>query len=89
MAEEQLEILQGDLDAAKTRIEELEVDLNILREQIEGPVGAPTGVDENASDSVKVKQLEKHNERLKEALIKYACARVCLIFRPLQTSRRG
>lgn len=78
MAEERAEILQGELDAAKDRIEELEIDLNILREQVESGAGAmstPTAksaVDGAASEptSANVKQLQQKNERLTEALVK-------------------
>lgn len=64
MAEEKCEALQQEVDALKEKVEELTLDLEIVRgEKEEG--GQGEGV-----SSVEFVQLEKHNERLKEALVK-------------------
>lgn len=64
MAEEKCDILQQDVDQLKQRIEELETDIAILREETERK-GA-TGV--GGHDDVSLKQLQAQNERMKKAL---------------------
>ncbi|CAI4224331.1 unnamed protein product [Auanema sp. JU1783] len=65
MAEEKCDILQKECDAHKEKVDELQADLEILREEMSSGGGAaPEG------NSVQMKQLEAQNERLKEALIK-------------------
>nr|CDJ83622.1 Cytoskeleton-associated protein domain containing protein [Haemonchus contortus] len=66
MAEERAEALQAELDSLKLRNEELEADLEILREEMAGGGGGVI----SEGNSVQLKQLELQNERLKEALIK-------------------
>ncbi|VDO49444.1 unnamed protein product [Haemonchus placei] len=66
MAEERAEALQAELDSLKLRNEELEADLEILREEMAGGAGGVI----SEGNSVQLKQLELQNERLKEALIK-------------------
>ncbi|KHJ96472.1 hypothetical protein OESDEN_03559 [Oesophagostomum dentatum] len=66
MAEERAEALQSELDSLKLRNEELEADLEILKEEM--AAGGAGGISEG--NSVQLKQLELQNERLKEALIK-------------------
>uniref|UniRef100_A0A0K0CTI7 Dynactin subunit 1 n=1 Tax=Angiostrongylus cantonensis TaxID=6313 RepID=A0A0K0CTI7_ANGCA len=66
MAEEKAEALQLELDSLKLRNEELEADLEILRNEIAADGGSVIG----EGTSVHLKQLEVQNERLKEALIK-------------------
>ncbi|XP_071827830.1 dynactin subunit 1-like isoform X3 [Apostichopus japonicus] len=64
MAEEKADSLQIEVDQYKDRVEELTLDLELLRSEIEqeGSDGAAT--------SYQVKQLEQQNNRLKEALVK-------------------
>ncbi|KHN85536.1 Dynactin subunit 1 [Toxocara canis] len=65
MAEERAEMLQAELDAQKDQIQKLEMDLEILRNEMEQAGGtAPQG------NSVQMKQLEQQNEKLREALVK-------------------
>ncbi|PIO56627.1 hypothetical protein TELCIR_21973 [Teladorsagia circumcincta] len=66
MAEERAEALQSELDSLKLRNEELEADLEILREEMAAGGGGLI----SEGNSVQLKQLEMQNERLKEALIK-------------------
>ncbi|KAK5978578.1 hypothetical protein GCK32_004969 [Trichostrongylus colubriformis] len=66
MAEERAEALQSELDSLKLRNEELEADLEILREEMAAGGGGVI----SEGNSVQLKQLELQNERLKEALIK-------------------
>ncbi|KAK6748823.1 hypothetical protein RB195_001447 [Necator americanus] len=66
MAEERAEALQIELDCLKLKNEELEADLEILKEEM--AAGGSGGISEG--NSVQLKQLELQNERLKEALIK-------------------
>ena len=67
MAEERCDALQQELDALKEKVEELTLDLEILRGEKEEEGGGGAAV---ATSSVEYFQLEKHNERLKEALVK-------------------
>jgi dynactin 1 len=62
MAEEQKEMAQAGLEALQDRVAELQVELDVLRE--EGKVDGGD-VDRSSLDFV---QLEKQNQRLKEAL---------------------
>ncbi|PIO57163.1 CAP-Gly domain protein, partial [Teladorsagia circumcincta] len=56
----------NELDSLKLRNEELEADLEILREEMAAGGGGLI----SEGNSVQLKQLEMQNERLKEALIK-------------------
>ena len=60
----QCESLQLELDSAREKLEELTLDLEILREE-----ATPTAGDDGAT-VYQVKQLEKKNEQLKEILVK-------------------
>lgn len=64
MAEEKAEALQAELDQAKQKIEELAVDLELLRAE-SGDKGG-----DGAASSLEIKQLEQQNARLKETLVK-------------------
>ncbi|KAL6740015.1 hypothetical protein Aduo_013406 [Ancylostoma duodenale] len=66
MAEERAEALQIELDCLKLKNEELEADLEILKEEMAAGGGGAI----SEGNSVQLKQLELQNERLKEALIK-------------------
>lgn len=58
------ESLQIEVEALKEKVEELTLDLDILRNEI-----SESGV-EGAAGSFQMKQLEQQNQRLKEALVK-------------------
>ena len=60
----QAEGLQIEVEALKEKVEELTLDLDILRNEI-----SESGV-EGAAGSFQMKQLEQQNQRLKEALVK-------------------
>ena len=60
----QAESLQQEVDSAKEKLEEVTLDLQIMREEVQ-----QAGTDGGAT-SYQVKQLEQQNERLKEALVK-------------------
>jgi dynactin 1 len=68
MAEEKAEIAQAELEDVKERLAIAEVELEVLKEEQQGGAGE----DADGKDSLAYIQLEKHNERLKEALMKYA-----------------
>ncbi|KAH9486203.1 Dynactin, 150 kDa isoform [Psilocybe cubensis] len=64
VAEERAELAEAELEDVKEKLAILEVEVDVLKEE-----GAETG-DTPAKDSMAYIQLEKQNERLKEALIK-------------------
>ncbi|KAJ3806251.1 dynactin [Lentinula aff. lateritia] len=73
MAEERAEIAVGELEVAKERLAEVEVEVEVLREEKElwelendGEI-KPEG---KQKDTLAYVQLEKQNERLKEALLR-------------------
>lgn len=68
MAEVKAETLQLELDQAKERIEELTVDLELLKAEFEKGGGNDS---EDGANSFKVKQLEQQNLRLRETLVKW------------------
>lgn len=68
MAEVKAETLQLELDQAKERIEELTVDLELLKAELEKGSGNEDG---DGANSFKVKQLEQQNLRLRDTLVKY------------------
>ncbi|CAE6488914.1 unnamed protein product [Rhizoctonia solani] len=65
VAEERAESAELELESVKERLAELEVELQAVKEG-----GTSEGGGGEAKKSLDVLQLEKHNERLKEALIK-------------------
>ncbi|TCD64746.1 hypothetical protein EIP91_003668 [Steccherinum ochraceum] len=68
MAEERAEIAEADLEELREKFAMMEVELEVLREEGGGEGG---GTNENAiKQSLAYIQLEKQNERLKEALIR-------------------
>ncbi|XP_015375874.1 PREDICTED: dynactin subunit 1 isoform X2 [Diuraphis noxia] len=68
MAEVKAETLQLELDQAKERIEELTVDLELLKAEFEKGNEKEEGGD--GANSFKVKQLEQQNLRLRDTLVK-------------------
>ncbi|KAL4149675.1 hypothetical protein QTP88_003563 [Uroleucon formosanum] len=68
MAEVKAETLQLELDQAKERIEELTVDLELLKAEFEK--GNESGEGGDGANSFKVKQLEQQNLRLRDTLVK-------------------
>ncbi|XP_060839401.1 dynactin subunit 1 isoform X2 [Rhopalosiphum padi] len=68
MAEVKAETLQLELDQAKERIEELTVDLELLKAELEKGNESEEGGD--GANSFKVKQLEQQNLRLRDTLVK-------------------
>ncbi|KAI9569455.1 dynein associated protein-domain-containing protein [Boletus coccyginus] len=66
VAEEKAELAQTELEEVKEKLAEMEVELQVLKE---GGVTEEEG-GANAKSSLAYIQLEKHNERLKEALIR-------------------
>lgn len=67
VAEERAEAAELEMEALKERVESLEVELESIRE---GGVGEDGGEVDPVRTSIAYNQLEKHNDRLKEALIK-------------------
>ncbi|CDO76476.1 hypothetical protein BN946_scf184615.g2 [Trametes cinnabarina] len=66
MAEERAELAEADLEELKEKLAVLEVELQVLREG----GGGEGGPESNVKQSLAYIQLEKQNERLKEALIR-------------------
>ncbi|KAI0652665.1 dynactin [Trametes meyenii] len=66
MAEERAEVAEADLDEVREKLAIVEVELQVLREG----GGAEGGGDTAVKQSLAYIQLEKQNERLKEALIR-------------------
>ena len=67
VAEERAEAAELEMQSLQERVESLEVELESLHE---GGVGGDGEVDDAVRSSIAYSQLEKHNDRLKEALIK-------------------
>ena len=61
----QCESLQAESEALKEKVEELTIDLEIIKQEI-----IESGM-EGAAASAQFKQLEQQNNRLKEALVRY------------------
>ncbi|KAI0095020.1 dynactin [Irpex rosettiformis] len=66
MAEERAELAEADLEEVKERLAVVEVELQVLREGH----GEEEGTETKAKHSLAYIQLEKQNERLKEALLR-------------------
>lgn len=60
----QCESLQTEAEALKEKIEELTIDLEIIKQEI-----SDSGL-EGVASSAEIKQLEQQNSRLKEALMR-------------------
>ena len=70
MAEEKAELLQQEVEVLKERVEELTLDLDLMKQErhhdsLDASAGAPA-----EASSLEHEQLEKQNERLREALVK-------------------
>ncbi|TPX62678.1 hypothetical protein PhCBS80983_g00367 [Powellomyces hirtus] len=80
MAEEKADTLQAEVSALEEKIEELSLDLEVLKQEAEEPVSQQardiTEVSSEPRSSVVSTQLERQNERLKEALVKLRDASV-------------
>ncbi|CAJ0755710.1 15757_t:CDS:2 [Entrophospora sp. SA101] len=66
MAEEKAENLQHEVNLLKEKIEEISVDLNVFKQ--EGDM--INQIDGEGRTTLETIQLERHNARLKEALVK-------------------
>ncbi|KAI9164500.1 hypothetical protein H9P43_008359 [Blastocladiella emersonii ATCC 22665] len=67
LAEEKCETLEQELDASKDRCEELALDLEVVRGELE--LGEHEAA-QTAADPTAVLQLQRQNERLKDAIVK-------------------
>lgn len=67
MAEETAEVLKSELDALKQRAEEMELEVEVLREE-NAELGGEMSAEEKSSQGWL--QMERNNERLREALIR-------------------
>ncbi|KAK4685386.1 dynactin 1, partial [Tremellales sp. Uapishka_1] len=70
VAEEKAEASDLELESLKEQIAELELEVAVLKEENEEYDKPPTSGVEGERSSLAFVQLEKHNERLKEALIR-------------------
>lgn len=69
----QAESLQLELEQAKQKIEELSLDLELIKAEMSDKGGDGTG------SSVEIKQLEQQNARMKETLVKWVLFSVNVI----------
>lgn len=67
----QAETLQVELDQAKEKVEELTVDLELLKAQMSETEGSSGSSDLSSATVFKVKQLEQQNARLHETIVRY------------------
>lgn len=70
VAEERAENLQQEVNLLKDKIEEISVDLDILKKEADIINRVPDKEGGEEKTPLEVIQLERHNERLKEALMK-------------------
>ena len=70
VAEERSENLQQEVNLLKDKIEEISVDLDILRKEADILNRPPAERDGVEKTPLEVIQLERHNERLKDALMR-------------------
>jgi dynactin 1 len=72
VAEERAESLQQETEILKDKIEEISIDLDILKQEADilNKSPAERGQEDNERIPLEVVQLERHNERLKEALVR-------------------
>lgn len=72
VAEERAELAESELEEVKERLAVVEVELDVLREgSLTVTPAAGEGAESSGKNSLAYVQLEKQNERLKEALIRY------------------
>lgn len=69
VAEEKAENLQQEVDVLKDKIDEISVDLDVLKKEADIINRVPDR-DGDEKTPLEVIQLERHNERLKEALMR-------------------
>lgn len=72
VAEERAESLQQETEILKDKIEEISIDLDILKQEADILNKSPAQRDQEDGERIplEVVQLERHNERLKEALVR-------------------
>ncbi|KAI7878238.1 hypothetical protein K492DRAFT_133006 [Lichtheimia hyalospora FSU 10163] len=70
VAEERAESLQEEVDLLKDKIQEISVDLDVLKQEADILNRDPTEMSDEGRASLERAQLERHNERLREALIR-------------------
>lgn len=76
MAEEKADFLNQELEGAKERIEELTLDLQIIKAEMENRIGGVDGaidsvqLTSSSEKSYEIKQLTQQNERLRETLVR-------------------
>ena len=76
MAEEKADFLNQELEGAKERIEELTLDLQIIKAEMENKIGGVDGavdtvqLTSSSEKSYEIKQLTQQNERLRETLVR-------------------
>jgi len=74
MAEERAEVAEGELEEVKERLAVIEVEVEVLRNGGGGPEDGEK--ETSAKSSMAYIQLEKQNERLKEALMRWVPPRL-------------
>lgn len=72
IAEERAEVAEGELEGLRERLAMVDVELNALKSGLTEDGG---DLPESAKERLSYIQLEKQNERLKEALLKYVFSR--------------
>ena len=62
----QADALQAELDQSRERVEELTLDLDLMRAEMENA----SHTDSGGISNIQVKQLEEQNKRLKDTLVR-------------------
>lgn len=83
VAEERAEAAEAEVESLQERLAGMEVELESLKE---GGIVGDGQVDDSVKQSLAYTQLEKHNERLKEALIRSVSCRLSLLSTSLRSS---
>jgi dynactin 1 len=73
VAEERVELAEAELEELRERLAIAEIELEVLKEEKESVLSGQlgTGVEGDVKNSLAYIQLEKQNERLKDALLRY------------------
>ncbi|XP_060529168.1 dynactin subunit 1 [Cylas formicarius] len=70
MAEEKAETLQAELEACKEKLDEVNLDFEILKTEMQERALGVSGTDVQGMSKYEIKQLQQQNARLKETLVR-------------------
>jgi hypothetical protein len=80
MADEKRELAESESEELRDKLEEMKVEMSVLKSEAGGGAADEGSVDAPEKSSLAYKQLERQNERLKEALIKCALSLSSILF---------